>query len=52
MRNGGELWSIPRGVVIQLEERDGEELHVFGYSEDLCVRRRVSLHIRLVEVVE
>jgi len=24
----------PRGVVIKLEERDGEELHVFGNSQN------------------
>ena len=38
MRDGGELRTVPRCVVVKLEEWDGEELHVFGYGEDLCAR--------------
>ena len=35
VRDGRELWAIPRCVVVELEEWYGEELHVFGYGEDL-----------------
>ncbi len=29
------LWVSPCGIVIEFEERDGEELHVFGNSQNL-----------------
>ena len=28
------LWVSPCGVVVEFEERDGEELHVFGNSQN------------------
>lgn len=31
---------IPRGVIIQLEERDSEELHVLGDSKDLFSQQK------------
>lgn len=36
MRDGGELRAVSGRVVVQFEERDGEELHVLGNAEDLC----------------
>ena len=41
MRDGRELWSISRGVIIQLKEWDGEELHILGHSEHLCTSTRL-----------
>lgn len=35
MRNGAELRAIASGVVVQLEQRDREELHVLRNREDL-----------------
>lgn len=32
----GQLGPIPRGVVVQLEQRDREQLHVLRHREDLC----------------
>lgn len=36
MGDGAQLGAVPRGVIVQFEERDGEEFHVFGDGEDLC----------------
>jgi hypothetical protein len=36
--NSVEWGRAPRGVVVQLEERDREQLHVLGHREHLCSR--------------
>src|SRR5699024_10882825 len=36
VRDGGELGSVASGVVVQLKQRHGEELHVLGNRKDLC----------------
>jgi len=33
--NRGQLWAIPCSIVIEFEKWDGEELHVFGNSQNL-----------------
>jgi hypothetical protein len=35
--NRRQLWAIPRGIVIEFEERDGEELHVLGNSQNFTL---------------
>ena len=35
MRNGSELWAVSLRVVVELEERHSEKLHVLGHREDL-----------------
>lgn len=30
------MMTIPSGVVVKFEQRDSEQLHVFGYCENLC----------------
>lgn len=37
MRDGGELGPVAGGIVVQFEEGDGEEFHVFRDAEDFCV---------------
>lgn len=38
-----EKWTLPCCIIIQFEERDGEELHVFGNSKNFCgVRKHMS----------
>lgn len=29
-------WTLPRCIIVEFEQRDGEEFHVFGNSEYLC----------------
>lgn len=38
VRDGGELRAVALRVVVQLEQRHGEQLHVFGHCENLCRR--------------
>ena len=35
----------PSGVVVKLKQRNGEKLHVLGYSEYLCIGQNVRMSI-------
>jgi hypothetical protein len=52
MWDGRQLRTIPRGIVVQLEEWDREEFHIFWDSEDFCssIEKRVLAHVYLVMV--
>lgn len=32
-------WKLPRCIIVEFEQRNGEELHVFGNGKYLCVGR-------------
>ncbi len=39
-----EEWNLPCCIIVELEERNGEEFHVFGNSKDFCgVRKYVGV---------
>lgn len=46
MGNSGELWAVSLRIVIQLEERDCQELHVLGYCEDFWFRKGSAMECK------
>jgi hypothetical protein len=35
VRNGRQLWSVPSGVIVELEQRHGEKFHILGDAQHL-----------------